>query len=115
MAIREFEIKRIEKVVGKAVEKRRPPAHVRNEFDIGFRIDNQSVFIYERRQDWRDKSEYYEVDNAKLTWVKTQNLWRIYWMRQDLKWHSYQPNATAKNIEAAVEVVMSDQHGCFWG
>lgn len=60
MAISEFEIKRIEKVVGTAVEKRRPPVHIRNEFDIGFRIDNQSVFIFERRQDWRDKSQINE-------------------------------------------------------
>lgn len=45
MAISEFEIKRIEKVVGNVIEERRPPVHARNEFDIGFRIDNQSVFI----------------------------------------------------------------------
>ena len=115
MAISEFEIKRIEKVVGEAIEKRRPPVHVRKEFDIGFRVDNQSVYIFERRKDWRDKTLYHEIENAKLTWVKTQKVWKIYWMRQDLKWHRYEPSPTTKNIEAAVEVIMNDQHSCFWG
>lgn len=115
VAISEFEIKRIEKMVGKAVEKRRPPVHVRNEFDISFRIDNQSVLIFERRQDWCDKTQHNDIENAKLTWVKTQKLWKIYWMRQNLKWHSYEPAPTAKNIETALEIVMNDQYGCFWG
>ena len=63
MAISEFEIKRIEKVVGEAVDKRRPPVHVRSEFDIGFRLEKQSVFFFQRRQDWRDKTQYNEKDS----------------------------------------------------
>ena len=115
MAISEFEIKHIEEVVGEALEKHRPPVHVRNEFDIGFRIDNQSVYIYERRQNWRDKTQYMDTDNAKLTRVKTQKQWKIFWMKRDLKWHGYDPTPVAKNIESAIKVVMSDQYGCFWG
>ncbi|CCQ10875.1 hypothetical protein PALB_17490 [Pseudoalteromonas luteoviolacea B = ATCC 29581] len=115
MPFSEFELKRIEMILDKALEKRRPHAHSRHEFDIRFRIDKQSVFIFERRQDWRDKSHYNEIDTAKLTFVKSQNVWKIYWMRQDLKWHSYQPNPTATRLEAAIETIIVDEYGCFWG
>lgn len=26
---------------------------------------------------------------AKATYVKTQNIWKVYWMRADLRWHAY--------------------------
>ncbi|MBD1583448.1 DUF3024 domain-containing protein [Pseudoalteromonas sp. S16_S37] len=115
MAFSEFEIKRIEKVVGEAVEKRRPPVHLRNKLDIGFRIDNQTVFIFERRPDWRDKTQYNEFENVKFTYVKLQKIWKIYWLRQNLKWDDYEPDPTAKSIELALAVVMKDEFGCFWG
>lgn len=50
MTISEFEIKRYEKIVGQFIEKRRPPAHVRNQVDLAFRIEGQSVIIFEIRE-----------------------------------------------------------------
>ena len=38
MAFSEFEIKRIQKVVGQYIEKHRPPEHLRDEVDLSFRI-----------------------------------------------------------------------------
>mgnify|MGYP000565809353 CR=1 FL=1 len=60
-------------------------------------------------------TQYNEIENAKLTYVKSQKVWKVYWMRQDVKWHSYEPNPVATSIESAVDIVMNDQHGCFWG
>ncbi len=36
MAISEFEIKRIEKIVGEFIEKKRPEPHIRDKLDIAF-------------------------------------------------------------------------------
>ncbi|MGB4813280.1 MAG: hypothetical protein WBP13_12485 [Methylophilaceae bacterium] len=49
MAFSEFEIKKLEKTVGSFIEKQRPSAHIRKELDFAFRIDGQSVIIYEIR------------------------------------------------------------------
>ncbi|WP_083330473.1 MULTISPECIES: DUF3024 domain-containing protein [Pseudoalteromonas] len=78
-------------------------------------MDNQTVFIFERRPDFFDKTQYNEFDNVKLTYVKSQKVWKIYWLRQNLKWHGYEPEPTANTIERALEVVMNDEFGCFWG
>ena len=115
MTISEFEIKRVEKLVGQYVESKRPPAHIRNELDISFRISNQSFEIFEIRPKWDDSSKKIEGSTAKATYVKSKNIWKLYWMRADLKWHSYQPFPTSKSLEKVLEVIEEDTHGCFWG
>jgi len=41
MAISEFEVKRCKKAMDKFMAKRRPPAHIRDKFDLGYRIEDQ--------------------------------------------------------------------------
>ena len=115
MAISEFETKRIEKKVGQFIERKRPPAHIRNELDISFRISDQSFEIYEIRPQWNDPSKKIEGPIAKATYVKSKKIWKLFWMRADLKWHSYQPFPVFSHIEKILEVIKLDSHGCFWG
>lgn len=115
MAISEFEIKRSEKELEKFLLEHRPPAHIRNEFDIGYRIKNQSVEIFEIRAQPRDPEQKIESSVAKATFVKSQNNWKIFWFKSDMKWHQYPPAPTAKNIEDFLAIVGQDENGCFWG
>jgi hypothetical protein len=115
MTLSEFEIKRCEKLVGQYVENRRPPAHIRNELDLDFRIKEQSVEIFEIRPAWREPSIKIESPVAKATYVKTQQIWKVYWQRADLKWHRYDPDPEVKTIEQFLEVVERDEYGCFYG
>lgn len=50
MAFSEFEVRRIHKVAAGFVEKRRPPAHVRDQLDLMFSIEEQSVLLQEKRR-----------------------------------------------------------------
>ena len=113
MAFSEFEEKRLTKVVGSFIEKRRPPAHIRVEVDLMFSIEGQSVVLLEKRR--LMDGEVIERPFAKATWVRTQEVWRLYWQRADLKWHSYQPVATVSSIEAFCKALDEDPYGCFWG
>ena len=70
MAISEFEIKRCEKLVGAYVEKHRPPAHIRNQVDLSFRVKDQSIEIFEIRPLWSNPDEKTEEMQAKTTYVK---------------------------------------------
>ena len=76
MALSEFEIKKCEKVVGEFVKKRRPPAHIRNELDLGYRVEEQSVEIFEIRPMWRNPDKKIEEAVAKTTYVKTKKTWK---------------------------------------
>ena len=60
MVISEFEVKRIEKLTGQFIEKRRPPSHIRKKLDIAYYISNQSVVIYEIRPRWYDPTKKIE-------------------------------------------------------
>ncbi len=115
MSLSEFEVKRIEKIVGGFIEKRRPPFEIRNELDLGYRIQNQSVEIFEIRPKWNNPKEKIEPPVAKATYVKKHNTWKVYWQRADLEWHAYKPHPQVKRIEQFVALVERDEYGCFWG
>ena len=95
--------------------KRRPPEEMREELDLAYKIEGQSVFIYELRPHWNNKSEIIESPVAKTTWVKTHKHWKVFWMRADLRWHEYKPKPSVKTIAEFVKVVDTDKYGCFWG
>ncbi len=111
----EFELKKIEKSVGGMVERRRPAIPVRKKLDIGYRVSGQSVEVFTIRPVWNNPEEYRESAIAKATYVKTQKVWKLYWMRQDLRWHGYEPLAQCRTIEEVVAEIDADPHGCFWG
>lgn len=115
MALSEFELKKIEKVVGVFINKHRPPAHIRSELDLGFRVNGQSVEIFEIRPAWNNPNENIEQFVVKATFVKNQKIWKIYWQRADLKWHGYQPHPEAASLEEVLAVVEKDQYACFFG
>ncbi len=115
MAISEFEIKRVEKIMGGYLSRTRPPVQIRNELDIGYRIENQSVELFEVRPAFKDPSMKIEHAIAKATYLKREGIWKIYWMRADLKWHRYEPVPEADSLEEFLSVIEDDHHGCFYG
>ena len=115
MALNDLERKRIEKAVSAFVEKRRPPPPIRPQLDLGFRISGQSVELFEIRPQWKKPEVKQERPYAKATYVRTQGLWKLYWMRADLKWHSYEPHAVAATIDDFLTVVEKDEYCCFFG
>ncbi len=93
----------------------RPPEHIRPELDIGYKIDEQSIIVFEIRPQWDKPEVIREHPVAKTTFVKAKNHWKIFWLRADLKWHSYKPKPTVMSINEFIKVVEQDEHRCFWG
>ncbi len=95
--------------------RRRPLKHLRSKVDLAYRIEEQSVVIYEVRPWWRDARRKIEGPVAKATYVKDSNRWMIYWHRGDLRWHRYDPHPEAVVFDEFLAVVDEDANGCFWG
>lgn len=57
----------------------------------------------------------HELPVAKATFVKARKVWRLYWQRQDLKWHGYEPLPEVRSIEEVVAEIDVDPYACFWG
>jgi len=115
MAISEFEEKRCERELEKFLIDKRPPAYIRDKLDIGYRISNQSVELFEVRPEWNNPQKKMETPVAKATFVKSRKLWRIYWYRADMKWHRYEPVPEVKYLEDFLSLVKKDEYCCFWG
>lgn len=115
MAVTNLQVLDIIEVMEAFLERHRPPEDIRPKLDIGYKIEGQSIIIHEIRPFWRDASETVYTEVAKTTFVKTKNHWKVFWMRADLKWHSYAPKPTVKTLKDFIKLVEEDKHGCFWG
>jgi hypothetical protein len=93
----------------------RPKEEIRDQIDITYKIDGQSILIYEIRPFWKDQHKKIESPAAKTTYIKSKNHWKIFWMRADLKWHSYGPIPAVKTLKEFIQIVEDDNYGCFWG
>jgi len=115
MAISEFETKRCEKYTSEYIARNRPPAHVRNEVDLCYRIEDQSVIIFELRSVWNNPDKKIESMVAKTTYVKKTRKWKVYWQRSDMKWHAYSPTPEVKTLEEFLYLLEKDENACFYG
>jgi len=115
MAFSELERKRCERGLERFMARRRPPPEIRPKLDLGYKIEGQSVEIFEIRPDWQDATRTRNAPVAKTTFVRTTKCWRVYWMRRDLKWHGYEPDDEVRSLEAFLDVVDRDEYGCFFG
>jgi Protein of unknown function (DUF3024) len=115
VAFNDIERKRIEHDLATFMTHHRPPPHIRPELDFGYRISGHSVEIFEIRPQWQNPKEKMEHAVAKATFVRTRNVWRVFWMRSDLKWHGYEPVPEVRSLAAFLAVVGRDEYCCFFG
>jgi hypothetical protein len=104
-----------EKIVKNYIESIRPPVEIRKKLDLGYSFINNEFLLFEIRPQWNDDSNYNQYPFVKAKYVKSQKLWKIYWMRGNGKWELYEPNPTVHSINSFIEIVEEDEHGCFRG
>jgi len=97
------------------ITKVRPAPEIRNQLDIGYEIEDQSVILQEIRPSWKDPTIIRRIGYAKATYVKSKNIWNVFWQRSDLKWHIYPPKPTVKKLSDFLKLVDDDKHACFKG
>jgi hypothetical protein len=116
VALSELESAQVRKAAGGFVERRRPPPHIRPKLDFGFRVSGQSVELFEVRPVLHGPAGHrHEEPFAKATYVRTKRRWRVFWLRQDLKWHAYEPTPEVETIEEFIALVQEDRYACFFG
>ena len=94
---------------------RRPPLDLREQIREGQRISGQSIELFFLRPAFNNPEEWIEDPITKITYVRSRDHWRIYWMRADLKWHRYPPDPEAKTLSAALRIIRKDECACFFG
>lgn len=97
------------------IQRIRPPENIREKLDVNYRIENQSIILFEIRPRFQDPDNKIELDYAKATYVKSTNCWKVYWMRANLKWALYDLKPEVSNLKDFTNLVDEDKYHCFKG
>ncbi len=64
------------------IEAKRPAdPEIRKQLDYGYSWDGQTALLFEIRPQWDDPTKILELPFAKLRFVKSSKIWKLYWMR----------------------------------
>jgi hypothetical protein len=106
----------VEKKIHDYVESIRPKdAEIRKQMDIGYTFIKNVLLIHEIRPDWQNPENIMHHDFFKAKYVKSVDLWKLYWLRANLKWDKYQPCPEVATIEEVLETLDDDEYSCFRG
>jgi len=83
--------------------------------DLGYRLQDQTVELFEIRAHWQDSRQRVEGPVARARYVKSRRCWRVYWHRSNGRWEAYDPLPEVESLEAFLELVEGDPYGCFFG
>ncbi len=114
MAFSEIEMKRIDSLVGETCRSK-VPAHLRDQLRFEYKLEGQSVTVWEVRPRFDKPEEETWHGVAKFRYYKSRARWSLYWMRQDLKWHRYDPAEETHDLAKLVAIVEADEYGAFYG
>ncbi len=114
MGFGEFELQYIENIVGKLC-KRRSPSHLRHHFRTVYTVGEHEVTVYEERPSWDNPREWISSGIAKFKYSRKHNVWKLYWMRDNLKWYPYGPLPGSMRIDRLFVEVDKDPSGAFFG
>lgn len=114
MAFTTSELAQIEQLTTAFVEQLRPPPYLRPQVDLAYRIRGQNIEIFEIRVNRLDPTRKIDSPIAKITYVRTTNSWRLYWLRGNLKWYRYEPGEFGSLAEC-LSLIKADTYGCFFG
>lgn len=115
MAILDFTLEQAKTLTDKLIQRRRPPVEARDQVDLAFRLEDQSIVVYEIREIWNQPGEMQEVNIAKAVFVRSRKVWKIQWQRASGKWNSYEPLPEVNSIGEFLKELDEDPHCCFWG
>ncbi len=95
--------------------KRRPPLHLRDKIRDGQRLSGHGIDLFFVRPAFRHPGEFSEDNIARIRYVRTRKVWRLYWRRASGNWESYPPCREVGSLASALRVIHKDTHHCFFG
>ena len=114
MAFSEIELARIDRAVGGLCKRRNRPEFY-DQLHLEYRIDRHDVVLFEVREAYGNRVGTIDSSVAKFKFVRAAGIWRLLWMRRDLKWHAYEPLPSSSDVQELVSEVDGDRYGCFFG
>ncbi len=114
MAFSEFELKRIDKVIG-GLCRHKTPNTLRDRLRYEYLVRDNTVFITEIRPHWKDPKKTTETGVARFSYLPEKQLWSLFWQRVNLQWVPYESHFEDQVLDALVKEVNEDAFGVFFG
>jgi len=114
MAFSEIEIYKINNFFDVLCNKRAPES-IRDKLRYEYKIENHDVILYEIRPRWDKPDEKTGMPCAKLKFVRSQNVWKLFWHRANMKWYAYDPLKSSRDLAKLIAEIDTDPYGCFFG
>lgn len=105
----------IEKTLEQHIQKVRPPEDIRDKLDVGYDFDGRAIMLVEIRPKWDDPKRIMRYPYAKIRYIKSQKLFKLYWLRASGKWELYEPFPESSHLQKLLDVVEEDALYCFKG
>jgi len=115
MSFNEIDLKRIDKEMKTFISRQRTSVEIESGVDISYIIEKDSIIIFETSPAWDNPEEDVEVPIARATFVKADESWKIFYQKDDDRWHKYEPLPEVKTFGEFLKEVAEDKHGYFWG
>lgn len=95
--------------------RRRPPLHLRDMLREGQRFTGHAIEFFFVRPAYSRPDQRVEESLAKVRFVRSRGVWRLFWKRADGRWHAYQPCPETPTLKEALQVIDQDAYSCFFG
>jgi hypothetical protein len=114
MAIPDLQRKQIERALDDYCND--VPDRVRHLLRYVYEIGPNSVELFEERPPWDGRgTEWMRHPIAKFRYVAKREVWELFCVYRDLKWHRYEPLPSAGRFQLLLDEVERDPTCIFWG
>lgn len=93
----------------------RPPEEDRDELDIAYKIEGKSIIIFEIRPHWNKPEIIGEHPFAMATYIKAENIWKVFYMNENSNWEVYKQKIAVNSIKEFTKLVEDDKYQYFFG
>lgn len=95
----------------------RVPDHVLSQLRIECEVSGRDITILERRPPWGPEAgpEWMKSPVARLRYLRSRSVWRLYWRDSDERWHEYPDLPFAASVEELLTELERDPTALFWG
>lgn len=114
MALSAIQVAEVSDLLSRYSDARVPPG-VREEIRLGFRINGNSVTLFETRPRFQRPEEWAESPVARFRYNKSQSEWALFWRDRNQRWHRYDLKRPSKRLQTLLNEVDRDPTGIFWG
>ena len=88
---------------------------IRKQIDVDYTYKAAIITLFQIRPQWDNPKEKLQIEFARIKYVKTKKIWRLYWMRASGKWELYKPFSESTHLSEMIAIIKEDKHHCFFG